>query len=533
MRSAPLPEDAAPGSPRTLNVRRWSLAAALVAAVLYLRTLGYGWVLDDYMEVVLNPFIQSWSNLPRIFGTTVWTGSGMETFLYRPLSQVTFLVNHGVSGLEPWSYHLANVLLHAGVSVLVVRVGVRWGLPVAAAGLGGVLFALHPVHVEVVAAVHGRKDLLATLFVLGMVLNHARARTEGGPWALLATALFGGALLSKETGAMGLALVAAADLLSPARREILRSPAARGLYAAYASVAVFYLLVRVRVTGTLGVPDTFVWDNPLVALDFPGRIWSALAVLGMGMGTLVVPATLSPDYSYDAIPVATSPLDSRVLLALAMLGLLAWCAVRFRRSHPWVALAVVWYFATLLPASNLLVAVGTIFGDRLLYLPSVAFCLAVSGITYGLYRAARPRVARIAAVALVGLLGAGWGLQSARYTGAWRSDIALFEWAVEAVPRSTKAHHKLGEEYLRADRPAEALLQLDRALAIAPSNVFAAGTRRQAVERLIQEHAELFRDPLGASLPEDRSVLRALARLMDDRGRTDAAHRLREAAGSR
>ena len=64
-------------------------------------------------------------------------------------------------------------------------------------------------------------------------------------------------------------------------------------------------------------------------------------------------------------------------------------------------------------------------------------------------------------------------------------------------------------------------------------NVFAAGTRRQAVERLIQDHAALFRDPMGAPLPEDPTVLGALARLMEDRGRSDAARRLREAAGSR
>jgi hypothetical protein len=531
MCSAPFPVDAAPGSGRTPNLRGWSLAVALVAALLYVRTLGYGWILDDYMEVVLNPFIQSWSSLPRIFSTTVWTGSGMETFLYRPLSQVTFLVNHGVSGLEPWSYHLANVFLHAGVSVLVVRVGVGWGLPVAAAGLGGLLFALHPIHVEVVAAVHGRKDLLASLFVLGMFLAHPRARTEGGRWVLLAAGCFGAALLSKETGAMGLALVAAADLLSPERREIARANATRSLYAAYTSIGALYFLIRMRVTGAVGVPDTFLWDNPLVAVDLPERLLTAVAVLGKGLGTLLVPSTLSPDYSYDAIPVATSVLDLRVLWAVAILVLVAWATVRHWRTRPWVTLAAVWYFVTLFPASNLVVVVGTIFGDRLLYLPSVAFSLALGGVVYGLYQSARPRGGGVVILGLTALLAAGWGLQTVRYTGSWTSDVALFEWAVEAVPRSTKAHHKLGEEYLRAGRAAEGLLALDRALEIAPENVFAAATRQQAVDRLVQEHAALFRDPLGAALPREPGILRALARLFDDRGQTDAARRLREAAG--
>jgi hypothetical protein len=501
-----------------------------VAIGLYLRTIGYGWAFDDFMEVVRNDFITSWSALPEILSTTVWTGSGMETFLYRPLSQVTFLLNHSVSGLNPWSYHLLNVLLHAGISVLVLRVGLRWGLPAAAAGLGALLFAIHPVHVEVVAAVHGRKDLLATLFVLGMFLAHPRARTEGGRWVLLAAGSFGAALLSKETGAMGLALVALADILAPERREIARARATHGLYAAYASIAAVYFLVRMRVTGAVGVPDTFLWDNPLVALDLPERLLSAVAVLGRGVATLLVPTTLSPDYSYDAIPVATSVLDHRVLLAAATLALVAWAAVHNRRARPWVTLAAVWYFVTLFPGSNLVVVVGTVFGDRLLYLPSVAFCLALGGVLYRLYQRAQPRGGRFV-LAVTALLAAGWGLQTVRYTGAWISDVALFEWAVEAVPRSTKAHHKLGEEYLRADRAAEGLLELDRALEIAPENVFAAATRQQAVDRLVQEHAALFRDPLGAPLPREPAVLQALARLFHDRGQADAARRLREAAG--
>jgi hypothetical protein len=81
----------------------------------------------------------------------VRAGSGMETYLYRPLALATYAANHMVSGLAPWSYHLVNVLLQAGISVMVIRIGRLWGLSVLAAGLAGLIFAVHPIHVEVVA----------------------------------------------------------------------------------------------------------------------------------------------------------------------------------------------------------------------------------------------------------------------------------------------------------------------------------------------------------------------------------------------
>ena len=109
-------EPSLPGAPLRLDARGWQLVAAALAVALYLPSLGYGWAYDDQMEVVRNTFIRSFAHVPEMFTTTVWTGSGMETYLYRPFALVTYAVNHSVSGLSPWSYHLVNVLLHAGAA---------------------------------------------------------------------------------------------------------------------------------------------------------------------------------------------------------------------------------------------------------------------------------------------------------------------------------------------------------------------------------------------------------------------------------
>ncbi|HSG48371.1 MAG TPA: tetratricopeptide repeat protein [Longimicrobiales bacterium] len=512
------------GAPVPLLERRrtWEAAAALLAVVLYLRTVGYGWVFDDQMEVVLNTFIRSWDALPRILTTTVWTGSGMETYLYRPLSQVTFLANHVVSGLDPWSYHLVNVLLHAGVSVLVVRIGTLWGLPAAAAGLGGIFFALHPLHVEVVAAVHGRKDLLAALFVLAFVLGHFRARAQAGRWIPLTLLALVAAVLSKETGFMALALVAVVEVGRTRNvRAPLRDAAGRGLYAAYGATLAAAWLLRTRITGSLGVPETAFWDNPLVGADPWVRLGTALAVLGRGVGSLLLPVTLSPDYSYDAIPLVRGAGDPRLVLTLALGALLGWLAWHFRRSHPWVGVALLWYLLALFPGSNLALTVGTLFGDRLLYLPSVAFCLGLGWVLHP----RSPRV-RPLALALSAAVAGGLAFQTARYTSAWTDDIALFEWAVEAVPASTKAHHKLGEEYLRAGRLGDALGALNRAVTLAPDNVYAAATRTLALEAVAREYAAALAAPLQAVLPRDARVLHALGQILRARGDLEGSLRM-------
>lgn len=189
----------------------WEAVVALVAVALYARTVGFGWIYDDQMEIVLNSFVHSFRNLPLIFSTTVWAGSGMETYLYRPLPLATYAANHLISGLAPWSYHLVNVLLHAGVSVMVVRVGRLWGLSVLASGLAGFIFAIHPIHVEVVAAVFGRKDLLAAFFTLAMVLLHGPAVAQGGWRTAMPVLAYACAMLSKEVGAVGLVMVAGQD----------------------------------------------------------------------------------------------------------------------------------------------------------------------------------------------------------------------------------------------------------------------------------------------------------------------------------
>jgi tetratricopeptide (TPR) repeat protein len=504
----------------------WQASVALVAVGLFAHSVGFGWVYDDQLEIVGNVLVHSLDRLPEFFTSTVWAGSGMETFLYRPLALLTYALNHQLSGLEPWSYHLVNILLHAAVSVLVFRIGRLWGLSSLAAGMGGLLFAIHPVHVEVVAAVFGRKDLLAACFILMMVLGHRAALTEGGWRYLLPVAAFSAALLSKEIGVAGLLLVTAQDLaLDGGPRKLAANARAPGLYIAYLVVLLTYLLVRNTVTGVVGVPGTSPLDNPLVAAGLFSRLATALVVIGHGVVVQVAPLTLSPDYSFDTIPLVESVLDPRFLGVLAALSAVLWWVRPGERRGTAVPLALAWYFLALLPTANLLLPVGTIFGERLLYLPSVSACLlAGMGIKWLWTRRSRAVLIGVAAWAVA------LAAQTVRYSSAWDNDLALFRWAVAHVPESTKAHHKLGEELLRAGEEGDAVRSLRRALEIAPDNEFAAVTMAQARGRVAERYLSPSTRSGSGELPSDPDLLYVLAQVHQERGDTGEAELLLQRA---
>jgi Flp pilus assembly protein TadD len=502
----------------------WEGFVFLVAVVLYARTFGFGWVYDDQLDVVRNTYVQSFSYLTQIFSSTVWAGSGMETYLYRPLALVTYQLNYAISGLEPWSYHVVNVALHALATVLVLRLGRLWGLSPVAAGLGALIFAVHPVHVEVVAAVFGRKDLLAAVCVLWMLLSHRTALARGGWRLLLPVFAYAGAMLSKEVGVIALVLVAAQDwFLEPAgqRGALLQSRRLGLLYLSYLLTLSAYLIVRATVVGGLGIPETFFVDNPLVTAPWSTRVLTALAVVGRGVAVLIAPVTLSPDYSYNVIPLAESLLDGRVLATIALLLASVGAAFRARARHIVVPLSITWYIVTLLPGSNLTVLIGTIFAERLLYLPSVAFSLLVG---LALVAAAR-RFSQTMTFAAAALCLA-FAAQTIRYSSAWTAELSLFQWAVASVPESSKAHHKLGEELLRDARLGDAIRELRRAIEIAPANEYAATTLGIAEQHVITRYAGAE----SVAPPADADVLYVLGKRNREAGSLEAARRYWDSA---
>lgn len=462
-----------PESPaETLPRPRREIPALLVLLALsflvYGNSLLNGFVHDDKPVVAENRLIRDPANLGRIFASGYWTTREEPVAeLYRPLVVASFALNRRIGGPGPFGFHLVNLLLHAWVSWLVFRLGKDLAGSRAAAWAAGLLFAIHPVHTEAVAPVVGRSELLAAGFALWALLLHRRAGTAGAPrlrLLLAAGACYFASALSKENVLVLPAILLLGDVAfpppGPSARK--RRPAWGG-YAIYLISALLYLAIRVSVLGAVARSDIRPLDNPLVdAAPLTARL-TAVITSGKYLGLLLYPRHLSADYSRDQIPLAAGWADPRLiasLIALAAAGLFAlWGWRRWRIASASVLFGAV----ALLPVSNLLFPIGTIFGERLLYFPSVGFCL-LAGALFAALLARRKGVALVLAGAL---LLAGSARTAAR-NRIWHDDATFAFATARDAPRSAKAQFNLGVFLEEGGDLAGAEAAYGRAAALAP-----------------------------------------------------------------
>jgi Flp pilus assembly protein TadD len=493
--------------PRKAPTARWAWPVAavvgLLAAGLYANSLGGALFFDDTNAIVRNEWVRNGDPLAIVTHASWWTeGRGRG---WRPVTTLTFALDHALHGLEPFGYHAVNVVLHAAVSILVLAVFARVTGAPATAAIAALLFAAHPVHTETVASVVGRAELLAAagFFVAWLLFLRADARSaralalEAG-----ATVVFFGALLAKENALALIAVLIAADLLYPdtSVAAILRRHARR--YAALVVAALVFVAVRHVVLGP-DPPGIERLDNPLIVLPLGERLLTAVKVAALYGWRLLVPITLAADYSYQQIAPVTSPLAPDFLAGLALvagLPALAWWA---RRRAPDVALGAAFLVLTFAMISNLVFPIGTIMAERLIYLPSAGFCLLVGAAVMRLAsRAAPSRAAAkgaakrgpaatsrganvgpalaassplsalaVPAVAIpVATLVALYGVRTWNRNLVWREPLAFFSTMVADAPLSARSHRELGSVLADAGRFAEARAEFERSLAIKPDD---------------------------------------------------------------
>lgn len=388
------------------GVPQWERAAPLalfaLACAVYLNTLTNGFTLDDVPLVRDSALVREPGSWRAIFGSHYWAGAPTvgDHGLYRPVTIASYALVHALSGGGAALQHFVNVALHGLATLLFfawIRPLVR---PLAAAVAVSALFAVHPIHTEAVAGIVGRAELLACAGVFGCLVALERARTaqsvaRASAWIATAVAAFAFALLSKETGVLAPALALWTEVVFPERRWLLRRvPRAIAAFALLALAFAVLWYVRSTIVGPR-------WEHPgWAGVGASERVWTALRVLGEYAGLLVWPANLLAEYGVHDVPIARGPAEAGVLLALASLaglGGLAWWA---RERAPLVTWGLGACALTLALASNLVVPIGVMKAERLLYLPSAGFLVALVGFALLLARGTRARAVACAAACL-------------------------------------------------------------------------------------------------------------------------------------
>ena len=429
----------------------WSLAAPLIVAITailtYVPALSFQFLnWDDNLYVLSNPWIRGWSsgNLAHIF-TKPYSAN------YLPLHLVSYMVDYSVWGLNPFGYHLQSILLHALNSVLALVVVRRMLGSSAIAFLAALFFAVHPSHVEAVAWISIRKDLLSTTFALLTVYFYLRATNKPSiRWAPYAASFvsFTLGLLSKVTVVSLPLFLLLLDRFKPEGQP--RNPWIRDLASKipYALVGLWLVWWNTLAQSKASAP--YARDALSYAMVKGHAVWSYL-------GLLIGALRGSPDYDLpvlgkDAVTVLVS------LAGLALFPAAAWLAYRFRNRPAFLGLA--WIFVALLPA--LAFPLVTYMADRYLYAPSLGFCwLVASGIVGLSGRVATPRWRTAAVVGMSLVPFAGFTARTLQSLPVWRDSESLWTYAITRC-QDFRAYTNLAEVRLGQKRwdEAERLLRI-------------------------------------------------------------------------
>lgn len=393
----------------------------VAAVALYLPAFRYGFVQDDRAIVAANPAAHSVGAALRAFDDPYWpreSGAG----LYRPVTILSYAIDWSVSGGRAGWLHFMNALWHGLAAVLLMLVVARW-LPPLGAAAAGLVFAWHPVHVEAVAGLVGRAELLAAVGILGAVLAARRGRW---PVAVLCAAV---AMLSKEHGVIVGVVILIDKWLQDPEIENRRYPV--GFWIALAAVTAGFLAAWLLI-GRAGATDVAA---VFLGRGTAGRLAVALPAVLRAAALLVWPTSLSADYGPQVIPVRDGFSIAAVLgagIIVAVPALVVWC----RRRAPAIAFCAALAALSYLPTANILFPSGVVLAERNLYLAvALVAALASTGIAWIMARwGTRP------AVVVLGLLALGCGAQSLDRLPAWRDNRAHLLTLLAEHPESSRGH---------------------------------------------------------------------------------------------
>ena len=434
----------------------WLRLVLLLTFLVYLKTITFDFVYDDHLQIVLNPWLDSWSRIPSFFTQQLWAFSDFHTpaNFYRPvfLSWLS-AIKLAFGGAPAW-YHLLTVLVHLIVVCEVYLLANRLLRDRTTALFAAVLFAVHPTKLEAVAWISGGGEPLYAVFFFATFIAYLHGRESASriKWTALACLFFLLASFTKEQ-AIVLPCILVVYEFFHRRNDPLAPRIARTLVAIlpFFVVAVAYWIARLLVVhgltdfaGQISISKT-LFTQPMVWAFYLRHL-----VLPAGL-TVMYPIMVIRDFS------AAYVLVPGVIVLAVLLS-----ACYFVRRSAEGAMLVAWFLFTMAPPAAMVLLLQP--HDRYLYLPSFAFCVAIAVIVRKLLSETRHQVALMTMICL--LLVVGTVLQA----GQWDNDVALFERAIRQSPSNMRARIALASSYTQDGKEERALEILHEAVVVDPNN---------------------------------------------------------------
>ncbi len=448
----------------TSTLDRWlPLLLAVAAFAVYWPSLQSDFVYDARIEILSEGYITSLANLPDVLTLKVLK---MNLILAdRPGQMLYLMVIAAFAGKDPWAYHVGSNLLHAAnVALLFVllrrlvaaeRPGLLESDPLKtrlAIIVVTLLFAVHPIQTETVAAINYSSDLLVTFFTFLALLAAISFRVDDRRTALLmggaGTLCAFGAITCKESGLATSLLVIVYWFLY--RRHEAKGPWLIFL-GATVTVGVAFLAARFCFAANVTTPEGYLGGSFSQVFVNQPRLWVYM------MGKLLVPVHFSADYTLEDVNGISAPIAWAILIVVLLLQ--AWLATRSRIG----ALGVAFFWLGLATVSNF-IPLYKILADRFYYLPMAGVAMQLLGL--GL-------MASGSRLGLWALVGTGLALLPLTVQTVFRehvfvSDISLWTDVAQASPSSWLAHYNLGADFSEKGQVSRAMIEFQKAVEINP-----------------------------------------------------------------
>ncbi|XP_018562802.1 transmembrane and TPR repeat-containing protein CG4050-like [Anoplophora glabripennis] len=385
---------------------------------------------------------------------------------YRPLCVLTFRWNYLLWQLEPMGYHLVNMLLHSVVCLMYFRMCSMF-LPELSSFVAAMLFAVHPIHTEAVTGVVGRAETLSSVFFLAAFILYSKAsrnkKYTGWKYLLFSMVSMATAMLCKEQGITVAGVCAAYEIFVaqkirlPEMKYILKSAiTAKSSYhipwsnkatkrlAVLAATTLCLLLARLQIMGSQ-LPVFTRFDNPASVAATPTRQLTYHYLISVNLWLLLFPCNLCCDWTMGTLPLVESVFDVRNLgTAVAYVFLLVLGVKAFTTENKQQSMILLMSTSLMvlpfIPASNLFFPVGFVVAERVLYMPSMGFCMLVG---YGFHILTEKRGKQLAYLFL-SLLLISHGCKTYMRNWDWENEYSIFMSGLRVNQRNAKLFNNVG-----------------------------------------------------------------------------------------
>lgn len=467
---------------------------AIIAAVafgIFANSLTGEFVYDDVRQIVRNPLIQDNNLIGKALSSDVWAFKGDGTYTasnyWRPTFTAFNILSFRLFGVEPFGWHFLNLLLHAGVCVLVFLLLRRWNLSSNLSFIIALIFAVHPVHVESVAWIAGSPDLLFGAAFLGSLwfADKWSAEKKGAVYLIAALVLYALALGAKEVAMLCFPIyflifsyrqnVSTIDESSKKKKSsdeqtaIERKTSVFNTTLAFGGIAIAYFFIRWAILGRISQPA----EN---AADLFSAILSAPSVFIFYLKQIIFPVTIGTNYPLRAIE-SFDVFRFALPLVISIAAMILFYLLAKRSFVQKVGLAL--FILPLLPTMNITAYVPEqIVHDRYLYLPLLGFMLIIFPYLAEILQKKFPEKSEKFLLIIGIVLSVPLAVQTFINNEYWKNEIALWEHNIKVDPTSSFSFSQYGYALLEKEKNAEALEAFNNSLDIRSSAITLMGRAR-------------------------------------------------------